>query len=165
MRSMRQFFRPKTEKPQYLHSCLTSDRIIYFLVPVYVMSRNISGSVGDLGISQGSCCFLDKFRGPAWTPVQNIFFSSYPFLYLKFISSPLRFNNDIVCYIKKVRLSCFISFLPFPFRSSSSLPQRVMTCYKNGTRRGPRGRVGWEDEAGCFLGTNLARILQFTGHP
>lgn len=39
-----------------------------------------------------------------------------------------------------------------------------MTCCKNGTRRGPRGRVGWEDEAGCFLGTNLARILQFSWH-
>lgn len=40
-----------------------------------------------------------------------------------------------------------------------------MTGCKNGTRRGPRARVGWEDEAGCLLGTNLARILRFTWHP
>lgn len=131
---------------------------------VYVMSRNISGSVGDLGINQGSGCFLDKFRGPAWTPVQNISFLFIPLSEIHLLA--IKIQKCYCLLYKKIRkLSCFISFLPFPFLSYSSLPQCVMICCKNGTRRGPRGRVGWEDEAGCFLGTNLVRILQFTWHP
>lgn len=123
------------------------------------MSRNISGPVGDLEISQDSGCFLDTFRGPAQTPVQNIVFPSYPYLYLKFIGWPLRFNNAIVCYIQKNK-----NIASFSFFSTFFLPQCVMACCKNGKRRSPRRGVGWEGEAGCFLGTKLARILRFTWH-
>lgn len=69
--------REKRGKSQYLHPYLTSDRIMYFLVPLNVMSRDISGSTGVLGIGQGSGYFLAMLWALAWTKY-FLFFLSFP---------------------------------------------------------------------------------------
>lgn len=67
----------KRKIPQYLYPYLTSDRIMYFLVPLNVMSRDISGFPGDLGVGQGSGYFLTTLGALAWTKY-FLFLLSFP---------------------------------------------------------------------------------------
>ena len=67
----------KEENPQYLYPYLTSDRIMYYLVPLNVMSRDMSGFTGDLGMGQGSGYVLATLGALAWTKC-FLFFLSFP---------------------------------------------------------------------------------------